>query len=44
MISFKDFKENEAKKKELSALRSKYEIDALEGGKLTVQFKKTPLH
>lgn len=44
MLSFSNFKQNEAYKKELASIRSKYEIDALEGGKLTVEFKKTPLH
>ena len=44
MLSFNNFKQNEAYKKELASIRSKYEIDALEGGKLTVEFKKTPLH
>lgn len=43
-ISFKNFKENEAGKKELQNLMKKYGIDQLELGKLINAFKKTPLH
>ncbi len=44
VISFKNFKENEERKKELQEIRKKYGVDQVELGKLILAFKKTPLH
>jgi hypothetical protein len=43
-ISFSNFKQNESYKKELSDIRAKYGIDALEGGKINLELTKTPIH